>query len=355
MTYPRLCIDTQKLLHNMRAACALAHGQGVSVALVSKVTCANDAVVACIEQSGADMIADSRLLNLRAMHTSLPKLLLRIGMPQDAEAIVRDSDISLESELCTLQMLNDAARAQNRVHQVILMIDLGDLREGLFFRNRAAILKTARFVCEASHLALLGTGVNLTCYGSILPDTENLRCLVSLTEDLRRTLHAPIPLISGGNSSSFAMLQNGTLPKGINHLRLGESVMCGVVPGSYTPIAGFFQDVFTLETVLVELQQKPSVPIGVQSKNAFGETVSYADQGEIVRGICAIGRQDVLLDGLTPCAPDVSILGASSDHLILHMKNPQNYAVGDVLSFRLDYGALLAASTSPYVQKVTRP
>lgn len=348
---PRLMIDTEKVLHNMRTLVTAAHAQGVQLVLVSKVVCAHPAVIDCINQSGCDMLADSRTENLNSARTSLPKLLLRVGDPNEADAIVQASDISLESERDTILALQEAAENQNKCHKVILMIDLGDLREGVFFRDWDNILALAKTVRDCPNLDLYGTGTNLTCYGSVLPDEQNLGTLVKLTERLRKELDLPIPIISGGNSTSLQLLLEGRLPKGINHLRLGESVMCGVIPGHYTKIPGCYQDAFTLCASLVELKEKPSYPIGTLSRNAFGETVRYVDKGPMLRGIAAIGRQDVSLDGITPTDPSIEVLGASSDHLLLDMTETSGYRVGDTVTFGLDYGALLAASTSAYVQK----
>lgn len=348
---PKLIIRKQKLLHNMQTLVNAAHAQGVQVALVSKVVCAHPAAIDCINQSGADMLADSRVENLNAADSNFPKLMLRVGMPEAAEEIVRASDISLESEIDTILALEKAAEKLDRKHRVILMIDLGDLREGIFFKDWDLILAAAKTVQSCPHLEFYGTGTNLTCYGSVLPDRENLGTLISITERLRKELSLPIPVISGGNSTSLQLLLDGTLPKGINHLRLGESVMCGMIPGTYTPIQGCYQDVFQLDATIVECKTKPSYPIGTLSRNAFGETVEYVDKGMMRRAIAAVGRQDVRVDGLTPVDPRIEIIGASSDHLILDLTKAPEYRVGDTVSFGLDYGALLSASTSAYVKK----
>ncbi len=348
---PKLIIHQHKLLHNMTTLVDAAHAQGVQIALVSKVVCAHPAAIDCINQSGADMLADSRVENLNAADSDLPKLMLRVGMPETAEEIVSASDISLESEIDTILALEKAAEKLDKKHRVILMIDLGDLREGIFFRDWDLVLAAAKTVQSCTHLELYGTGTNLTCYGSVLPDQANLGTLVSITERLRKELSLPIPVISGGNSTSLQLLLDGTLSKGINHLRLGESVMCGMIPGTYTPIPGCYQDVFQLDATIVECKIKPSYPIGTLSKNAFGETVEYVDKGMMRRAIAAVGRQDVRIDGLTPTDPRIEIIGASSDHLILDLTEAPEYRVGDTVSFGLDYGALLSASTSAYVRK----
>ena len=348
---PKLIIHTEKLLHNMQTMVHAAHEKGVQIALVSKVVCAHPAVIDCINRSGADMLADSRIENLQQSASNLPKLMLRIGMPDDAEEIVHASDISLESEIKTILALEKAAAKLGKTHRVILMIDLGDLREGIFFRDYDEIFEAASTIKCSPHLELYGIGTNLTCYGSVLPDEENLGTLVSIADRLRKDLNLPIPIVSGGNSTSLKLLLDGTLPEGINHLRLGESVMCGVIPGTYSDIEGCYQDAFELRATIVECKEKPSYPIGTLSRNAFGETVEYEDKGIMRRAIAAIGRQDVRTDGLTPTDPNIEIIGASSDHLLLDLTKAPSYQVGDTVSFRLDYGALLSASTSAYVAK----
>ena len=73
----------------------------------------------------------------------------------------------------------------------------------------------------------------------------------------------------------------------------------------------------------------------------------------MLRAIAAIGRQDVHVDGLTPRDGSIEILGASSDHLLLDLTRAP-MQVGDTVSFGVDYGALLSASTSAYVKKETK-
>lgn len=353
MSSARLKICLPKLQHNMDTLASIAHDKGVLLAIVSKVVSADPEVIRCIDHSDADMLADARTLNLIHSNTAKQKLLLRIGSPNEADEIVRSADISLQSELATILALNEAAKRMNKIHKIILMIDLGDLREGIFFENTNEIRTVAKAISTASNLELYGTGTNLTCYGSILPDKENLGRLVAITQSLRKELNEEIPVISGGNSTSLPLLFDDGLPAGINHLRVGEAIHLGVVPGLYTPIDGMHRDVYTLEADIIELKKKPSMPIGTKSRNAFGEEVSYVDEGEQQRAILSIGRQDVSVDGLTPIDMDIRILGASSDHLILDLTHTKHtYRVGDPISFALDYGALLSCSTSKYVKRV---
>ena len=349
--YPRITADLNKIRHNINALLALCGEHGVSIAAVTKVVCADEKIVRVFEESGVSMLADARLENLEKIKTSKPKLLLRAPAPDEAEETVRLCDISLVSETATILALGKAAERAGKRHSIILMIDLGDLREGLLFTNREGILRTAKAAANERGIELLGVGTNLTCYGAIIPDETNLGELCDIADEIRAATGLPVPIVSGGNSSSLGLLKRGLVPEGVNHLRLGESILLGNDTAACRVMSGLAGDAFTLSTKLLEVQKKPSVPIGESGANAFGERPTFTGEGEQIRGICKIGRQDTVADGLTPRDPSVRIIGASSDHLIVDLTRAKAYQVGDVLDFNPDYGALLRAYTSPYVKR----
>ena len=197
------------------------------------------------------------------------------------------------------------------------MIDLGDLREGLFFRERDTIYETVEEILKLSNIQLFGLGVNLTCYGAIIPKHDNLSILVQLAEDIRARYNLELPMVSGGNSSSLYLIEKGELPEGINNLRIGEAFILGNETAYGQCIAGTNGDAIVLEAQIIELKTKPSVPIGEAGMDAFGQRPVYEDRGNIKRAILAIGKQDADIDSMTPIDPDIDILGASSDHLIM--------------------------------------
>lgn len=354
MRAPFITADLQKLKHNAETLAALCHQHGVSLAAVTKCVCADERIAGVLIKS-ADMLADSRTQNLITLPAHKPRLLLRVPMLSEAAEAVHAADISLQSEIDTIRRFGEEAARQDKKHRVILMIDLGDLREGILYSDERGIDRAARAVLDQPALELYGLGTNLTCFGGILADEDNLGRLRDIAAQLRRSLDTPLPIVSGGNSSSIGLLLEGRMPKGINHLRLGESILLGNDTAKSTPLPGLYTDAFCLSAELVELQTKPSLPIGTAGANAFGEPVHFEDKGEQLRGILAIGRQDTNAEGLRPLDAGVRILGASSDHLIVDLsKTKTEYRVGDILSFVPDYGALLKAYTSAYVIKAYR-
>ncbi|MDR2053825.1 MAG: alanine/ornithine racemase family PLP-dependent enzyme [Treponema sp.] len=355
MRYPLLHIDIQKLKSNLAVLSAAVKRAGCSLMIVTKSFCADEEIVRMLAASPlVDYFADSRIQNLKiCAGRGKPTVLLRLPQPCEVEDVVSYTDISLNSELDTLVLLNAEAGRQHKQHQVILMVDLGDLREGLYFTENEKILKTAETVAGMPNLTLYGLGVNLTCYGAVIPQKDNLSVLVSWADCIRRHCGIDLPVVSGGNSSSFYLIERGELPPGINNLRLGEAFIVGREAAYKQRIKDTFDDAVSLEAQVIEVQTKPSVPLGERGVDAFGEKPSFEDRGLLKRAICAVGRQDLEISGITPPDPGVEILGASSDHLILNISaSDRNYTVGSTIRFIPNYTALLRLFTSAYIGRV---
>lgn len=350
MPYPKLVVDTKKLAHNTRTLAERCAARGVALAAVTKVYCAFPELARVQAECGVAWLADSRVDNLaKLQNIPLPKILLRLPMISQAEDVVALADLSFNSEISTCKALAAAARKQGKIHDVLLMVDLGDLREGVW-PDRA--VETAGEILALEGVRLRGVGVNLTCYGGVLPSTENMTRLVEVAEVIEARYGVALDIVSGGNSSSLKLLASGGMPPRINHLRLGESVVLGFETAEGTRIPGTMDDVFTFAAEIVELQTKPSLPVGEIGRDAFGQVPVFEDRGWRRRAIVAAGRQDLRIDAMSPRDEKISILGASSDHMILDVTDSsRQWQVGDVVEFNLAYGALLAATTSAYVTK----
>lgn len=353
---PRLEIHADRIAENARVVVAACHAHGARVAGVAKVSCAHPAVVRGLIAGGVDELADSRILNLMSLAeqgTGLPHMLLRIPAPSAAADVVRCADVTLNSSLSTLRILSEAAGHAGLRHGVVVMVDVGDLREGVW-PDRAVELVTE--AARLPHLDLLGLGANLACYGGVIPSVDNMTALVAVRDACRAATGLELGLLSGGNSSSLPLLASGQMPREINHFRIGEAIVLGRNVLDRSPWPGTRQDTVRVVGEIVELERKPSVPIGARAQNAFGEVPVFPDRGTRLRAIVNIGRQDAAIDGLTPADEGVLIVGASSDHLILDVEDARgDVRLGGTVGFWPSYAALLALSTSPYVQKVALP
>jgi predicted amino acid racemase len=334
--------------NNVKKVAAYCAPLNIGIFVVTKVFRAFRPLVEAIQDLDIDGIADSRLENLE--HVSdipVQKLLLRLPMPSEASRVVAIADISLNSEWDTLVRLNEAAERLSKRHGVILMLEMGDLREGMdnaqfeWILNRIHLLKQLDFI---------GIGANFSCYGGIMATPEKLSSLAGYAARFTKATGTVNPVVSGGNSSSLYLVENGEIPEGINSLRLGEALILGRETAFGNHIFDLSDSLVSLDAELIEIKVKPSYPIGVMTYDAFGEKPQIEDRGMITRGILAIGQQDVDLKGLTPYDENIEILGGSSDHLIVEIK-AGDYKVGDIVRFRVNYSALLRLSTSPYVQK----
>lgn len=357
--YPRLLVDLNKLKSNLDAVAEITKEQGgCSLMIVTKGLCADPEMAKLVANHPAvDYMADSRVMNIRTYAEEARKngkmtVLLRIPMHTEAADVVKYVDLSFNSELSTIRLLNEEAGKIGVKHNVLLMIDLGDLREGIFYQNEDQIFEAVGEIIKMENINLYGIGVNLTCYGAIIPKNDNLSNLVAIARKIEEKFGIRLEMVSGGNSSSIYLIGKGELPEGINNLRLGESFLLGNDTAYGEKLPRTVSDTLVLEAQIVELKEKPSLPIGEVGVDAFGQKPYYEDRGIIKRAIIAIGKQDTDIDSMEPLDEKIDILGGSSDHIILDVtKSDTEYKVGDVVRFVLGYGGMLKTATSPYVEK----
>jgi predicted amino acid racemase len=345
---PRIEIALSAIRHNSQILSSLYGKRGISLMGVSKVVLGEPAIANAMIQGGVEFIADSRLENIQRMKNAgvvTRFVLLRTPLSR-AEAIVDSVDISLNTELETLKQLSYYARKCNKIHQVMIMVEMGDLREGVLPGD---LLEFIAQVILLPHIKIMGIGCNLACFGGIEPDGKNMGALSELVEVVEKKFQLKLEIVSGGNSANYDWYASAQEVGNINSLRLGESILLGREPLNRTVIPGLSTRAFRLVAEVIEAKVKTSLPVGKIGQDAFGHIPKFRDRGMHQRIIIALGRQDSLVSGLQP-NDDLEILGASSDHIILDGKKT-HLQVGDEVTFGLDYGALLAAMTSPFVQK----
>ena len=352
MAKPSITIDIKKIKLNTNSIAALCKMNGIQVTGVTKVTCGMPEVAGAMLAGGASAIGESRLENIRKMKENgidASFLLLRIPHLSAVDEVVELADISLNSDLNVIKGLSQAAVKQGKVHEIILMIDLGDLREGIWPDD---LFDIAGEILKLPGIKFAGIGTNLTCYGGVIPTEKNLGQLVEYAEKLEAEFCIELKYISGGNSSSLPLLAAGKMPERINHLRIGEAILLGRETVNREKWPGTDQDAFIFSAEIIELKEKPSVPIGEIGQDAFGGTPVFENKGNIKRGILNIGRQDVDIDGIEPVDKGIRILGGSSDHLLVDVtESALQLETGKELRFYPGYGALLALMTSAYVEK----
>jgi len=349
MRTPRIEIDLSKIAHNAKKMIDLYESKGISVVGVTKGVCGDPKIANIFLKNRINIIGDSRIANFRRMCEAgiqAPFLFLRLPSLSEIESVVKYADFSLNSEVDVIKEISKIAVKKNIKHKIILMVELGDLREGIMPEDLEYVVKEV--ICLEG-IKLAGIGTNLACLGGVKPDDEKMNHLSSLAQSIEDKFELSLEFISGGNTANYYWIKSAEDVGKINNVRLGESLLLGGISLDGKGIPGLYSDAFTLVAEVIESKVKPSVPYGEIGLDAFGNVPKFEDRGQIRRTILGIGRQDVLLSGLTPRL-DVEILGASSDHLILDAKEI-DLKIGDEVEFDVNYGAMLAAMTSPYVSK----
>lgn len=358
MPLPRLEIRPDVIEANSHAICDLVAAHGGEVWGVGKVLHAHPAVVDAIGRGGCEGYADSRLEHLERVRGRRPEIklmLLRAPAPSQAYRTVACCDISLNSSLTTLRLLSEAATRMGTTHQVVIMVDLGDLREGVWPDRLPGVVAEA---AKLPHLEVVGIGVNMACYGGVAPTVNAMEWLVALRDEAAAASGLPLRMISGGNSSALDLIASGKMPREVSSFRMGESIILGRNVLTREPWPGTRQDACRIVAEVIEVEHKPSVPPAppeALGQDAFGGRTQFVDRGVRPRAVVSLGRADVAVEGLTPCDERMIILGASSDHLLVDVGDADAVEVGDEIAFWPNYAALLAAATSPSVAQVVVP
>lgn len=346
---PRLEISLSKIFENTKLLVDLYGKKNISVMGVTKVVLGNASIAQALCDGGVIYIADSRMENIINMKDSgiVSKFVLLRTQKSEAEIIVENVDISLNTEIDILEELSFHAEKQNRIHKVVIMIELGDLREGVMPEDILCFIDKSKAL---KHIRVVGIGCNLACFAGVQPNEKNMDQLSEITKLIEEKSNTPMLIVSGGNSANYNWFERNKNPGKINNLRLGESIFLGLEPLNRKEIFGLHTDAFRLFGEVIESKEKPSSPLGDLAQNGFGENIYFSDKGVCRRVIVALGRQDVDIANLNPF-DDIKILGSSSDHLVI---DPINclLKVGDQVEFGINYSALLTAMTSPFVKKV---
>ncbi|MGL5439814.1 MAG: alanine racemase [Filifactoraceae bacterium] len=356
MNYPKIVYDCNKICHNALVIKDKCKEKGIEVSAVIKGIDSKAEIVAKLLDSGFDSYADSRTKKIKDIVNSgvLSKsILIRIPMLSEVKDVVKYVNISFNSEISVLKALNTAAKKNHVIHNIVLMVDLGDLREG--FIEFDQLLNVAKTVVEdLNSLKLVGIATNLGCYGAIKPSVENLSLLVDYGKKLEDILNIKLSIISGGGTSTLPLVFNNTIPKGINHLRCGEAILSSNELSSVwgVNLPELKADPIYLEAEIIEIKNKPSHPIGEMVVDAFGQKPAFNDIGIRKKALLALGKKDIGSDKyISAFDKDIVILGSSSDHLIVDITDAKDYKVGDILKLHVEYPAMLYASSCDCVYK----
>lgn len=346
---PRIEINLDKIQHNAAVLKYLCESKGVEVTGVVKGVCADLQIVNALIQAGITRLAVSKTVHLEKLKKAKIKatlLYLRTPGLSEVHNVVKYADISINSEIDVIRALSNEAIKQGKIHKIMIMVEMGDLREGVMPEELPEVIGEAM---QLPGIEIVGIGANFACFGGVLPTEEKMQEFSSLVQQMRHQFALNLPIVSGGNSANLKWLFETNDIGAITDVRLGESILLGKETAEGGPIPNLYQDTFKFVAEVIEAKQKPSAPFGFRGKNSFGESIDFQDNGWMNHILVGVGRQDVFVPGLAPMKP-LKILGATSDHIVLDGKNGQ-FKAGDEITFTPNYAALLSLMTSPYIHK----
>ncbi len=345
--YPRLEVNLKHLKENVVEVVERCGKMGVQVAGVIKGATGLSEVIKTFDEGGAAFIASSRLEQIEeavALGIEKPMMLIRIPMLSEISEVIRLCEYSLNSELQVIKALNEEAKAQGKLHKVILMADLGDLREGYW--DKEELVNVAEYIeNKLINIQLVGVGTNVGCYGSILPTNEKLEELVQVAEAVEKRIGRELEYIAGGATSSLMRIWEGKIPDRVNLLRVGEGILLARDLEEYYghKTEPLHKDIFRLKAEVIEVKDKPTHPVGEIGVDAFGHKPEYLDRGIRRRALLAMGKVDYgSPNELIPMEKEIEILGASSDHTIIDVQDSEkDYKVGDIMEFDVCYATMV--------------
>ena len=353
MAYIELYKD--KLKKNYQFLDKLFGENEIEWAVVSKLLCGNEKYLKEVIDLGAKEICDSRISNLEAIKKidpSVQTVYIKPPAKRSIPRLVKYADASFNTEYKAIKWISDEAVKQNKKHKVIIMIELGDLREGVMGDH---LMDFYESVFNLPNIEVTGIGSNLNCLYGVMPSEDKLVQLSLYEQLIEAKFNRKIPWVTGGTSVVIPLLFRKQVPDGINHFRIGETLFFGLDLFTQEVVPGMEGDVFKLHSEIIEITEKPKIPIGYMEANPSGETfqINEEDYGKTsYRAILDIGLLDVSEDFLIPEDESIEITGASSDMLIVDLGDSSDkYKVGDLVSFKLKYMGALGIFNSDYIEK----
>lgn len=344
-----------KLQHNYNHLNQVFQERGIDWGIVTKVLCGEELFIKEVLALGVKEIHDSRVTNLKVVKKLAPDVqtvYIKPAPKQSIPDIIEYADVSFQTELEIIRLLSDEAIRQNKVHKIMIMIEMGDLREGVMGDE---LVNFYEKVFELPGISVIGLGANFNCLHGVMPTQDKLIQLSLYKQVIDAKFNIQIPWVSGGTSVTIPLLFNHQMPKGINHFRIGEALFFGLNLFTGETFEGMHPDVFELDAEIIELTEKPMIPMGILAENPSGDSFEIDESlyGKTShRAILDVGLLDINPKYLLPMDENISVVGASSDMLVVELgENKQNYKVGDELKFSLRYMGALSILNSRYIGK----
>jgi len=171
---PHLEINLKKIHHNAKSLKQRLNLKNISIIGITKLILGNPTIAKTLVQAGISYLGDSRIENIIRMREAginAHFILIRNPSLNDIAVVVKNADISLNSELSTIEKLSEESIRHKKKHGIILMVEMGDLREGIMPKDLEDMV---RQVLKLKGVELQGIGTNLKCFAGVIPDENNM-------------------------------------------------------------------------------------------------------------------------------------------------------------------------------------
>lgn len=331
---PFVTVDLDAIRQNTLVAAGWCRQVGITLVGITKAA-PLPSVATAMQLGGAAALGDSRLDNLHTIASvarGAPLHLIRSPGPSQAEQTIRVAQVSLNADLAALQALNRAAAAAGTQHDAILMIEVGDRREGV---PPEAAAEIARAIEAMPGLHLAGLGASIGCRYTIYAQRSQLDLFAATVQHVSQNLGRPLDVCSLGGTVTLPNLLRGEFPPEITHLRIGEALLLGEDGAGEQPLPGMRQDAFCLHAEVIEVRRR---------------------QGEPTHALLALGYQDVEPTTMRATKPGIVAVDATSDHTVLTVDETLTpIQTGDILRFIPDYRGLVRLMSATDVAKRISP
>ena len=353
-----LTINTKTICDNIVKLQNYLVKHNIQWTLVTKMLCGNEKALekiipsACIKNLHS--VGDSRITNLRIIKEIKPDVVTMYIKPpalNQVKNVIKYADISLNSSFKTIEALNKEAGDKGKIHRVIVMIEMGELREGVLRDN---IFSFYEKVFKLDNIEIIGLGTNLGCMYGIEPTYDKLIQLSLYKNLIESRFDHKLELVSGGSSITLPLVSKGKVPKEVNHFRIGEAALLGVSPLNGKKYRNLSTNAINFKAEILELYKKERVPDGIIGDGAIGEIANLNEEvsSESYRCLVDFGQLDVDSQNLYPKDEKVEFVGTTSDMTVYDLgeKNTK-YHVHDQLHFRPNYMSIARIMNSRYMSK----
>ncbi|SDA85746.1 Alanine racemase, N-terminal domain [Algoriphagus alkaliphilus] len=170
-----LTLNFEKLRTNFEFLKNLFEEKEVKWGVVSNLLCGNKLFLQELINLGIRGIHDSRISNLAMVTPPLNRSIqtgyIKPVSKKNVSQMVKFADVCLNSELETIRMISEEAVRQDKPHKIIIMVETGDLREGVMGGNLVDFYEE---IFELPKIDVIGLGTNLNCLNGVMPSTDKL-------------------------------------------------------------------------------------------------------------------------------------------------------------------------------------